>query len=96
MRMVMICYNEAIDEEVMQALTACCIECYTKWTRVLGWGKLSEPHMDTSTWPGANNVCMAVVEDKQAAAIVSQVKKLRETIGKEGVKAFILPVEEVT
>jgi nitrogen regulatory protein PII len=96
MKMVMIIYNEAIDEEIMDSLQSCCIEYFTKWRRVLGKGQASEPHLDTSVWPGVNNVCMMVVDDEKVAPIVSKVKELRKNLGKEGIKAFVLPVEEIT
>lgn len=95
MKMVMIIYNEAIDDEVMSALQACRIDSFTKWQRVLGKGKLSGAHLDSSVWPGANNVCMTVVEDNKVIAILTQVKNLRKNLGKEGVKAFVLPVDEI-
>jgi nitrogen regulatory protein PII len=96
MKMVMVVYNEAIDNEVMSALESCGIESFTKWQRVLGKGKLSLPHLDSTVWPGVNNICMAVVDDKLASPILAQIRTLRRTLGKEGVKAFIMPVEEVT
>lgn len=96
MKMVLIVYNEAIDDEVMEALEKCCIESFTKWQRVLGKGKISQPHIDTTIWPGANNVCMTVVDDNKVPAILTQVRNLRKTLGKEGIKAFVLPVEEIT
>lgn len=92
----MIIYNEAIDEEVMGSLTACSIENFTKWQRVLGKGKTSGPHLDSSVWPGANNVCMTVVEDGNVNLLLEQVRGLRKQLGKEGIKAFVLPVEEMT
>lgn len=96
MKMVMIIYNEAIDEEVLEFLQACCIEYFTKWQKVLGKGQASEPHLDTNVWPGVNNVCMTVLEDKKVPAILSKVKELRARLGTEGIKAFVLPVEEST
>jgi nitrogen regulatory protein PII len=96
MKMVMVVYNEAIDNEVMSALESCGVESFTKWQRVLGKGKLSSPHLDSTIWPGVNNVCMAVVDDKKISSILAQIRILRQSLGKEGVKAFILPVEEVT
>ena len=95
MKMIMLMYNEAIDDEVMEALGACCLTSFTKWRKVLGKGQASEPHLDDNVWPGANNVCVTVVEDKAVAQILIRVKELRKTLGKEGVKAFVLPVEEV-
>ena len=96
MKMVMIIYNEAIDDEVIDSLKTCCIEYFTKWRKVLGTGQASEPHLDTSVWPGVNNVCITVVEDKKILPIISKVKELRIKLGKEGIKAFVLPVEEIT
>ncbi len=96
MKMVMIIYNEAIDEEVLEFLQVCCIEHFTKWQKVLGKGQASEPHLDTNVWPGVNNVCMTVLEDKKVPAILSKVKELRARLGTEGIKAFVLPVEEST
>ena len=95
MKMVMIVYNEAIDFEVMESLQTCCIEYFTKWQRVLGKGKISEAHLDTNVWPGVNNVCMTVVEEKKVPAIIAKIKELRLSLGQEGVKAFVLPVEEI-
>lgn len=96
MKMVMVIYNEAIDEEVMNALTSCCIESFTKWQRVLGKGKTSGPHLDSTVWPGENNVCMAVVDDGKVPLILAEIINLRKSLGKEGIKAFVLPVEAAT
>ncbi len=93
--MVMVVYNEAVDNEVMDVFKACGIDSFTKWQRVLGKGKLSQPHLDSNVWPGVNNVCIVVTEDKEAFSLLSQVKNLRQVLGKEGIKAFVLPVEAV-
>ncbi len=46
MKMVMIAYNEAIDEKVMDMLNSNIQAEYTKWTKVSGWGQQSESHID--------------------------------------------------
>ncbi len=96
MKMVLIAYNEAIDEEVMEILKINSVEGYTKWTKALGKGNTSGPHLLTHVWPKANNVLAISAEDEQAKHIFEGVRNLRKTAGKEGVKAFLLPVEEVT
>lgn len=95
MKMILIAYNEGIDDDLMVELTGCGVDCFTKWQRVLGKGILSEPHLNSAVWPGANNVLMLVVEDIKCKAIIGKVKDLRKTLGKEGIKAFVLPVDEV-
>lgn len=97
MKMVFIAYNEAIDDEVMAALASCCdIVRFTKWTKVQGQGTHSEPHLMSRVWPKANNVLMACVEDERAARVMARVRELRKTLGQQGIKAFLLPVEDVT
>jgi nitrogen regulatory protein PII len=96
MKMVLIVYSEALDEEVMQALRVGAASGYTKWTRVLGDGHSSGPHLGTNIWPKANNVLAVVAEDDQVGPLVECVRALRTELGAEGVKAFVLPVEAVT
>lgn len=96
MKMVLVVYNEAIDEELMQVLEKCGLKYYTKWQRLLGRGESSEPHLGTSVWPGQNNVLAVVCEDDRVKALLSCVKELRKKLSKEGIKAFVLPIEEIT
>ncbi len=92
----MIAYSEAVDEEVMAMLKTNVQGEYTKWTGVLGWGQHSEPHLLTHAWPRANNVLMICVEDQKAGAIMDGVRELRQALGNEGVKAFSMPVDDIT
>jgi len=96
MKMILIAYNEAIDEEVMEMLKRNSAEGYTKWTKVLGNGSAGGPHLLTHVWPKANNVLAICVEDEQSEAILEGIRALRETVGREGVKAFVVPVEAIT
>jgi len=96
MKMLFIVYNEAVDEEVMEIIDTVSIEGYTKWTKVLGKGTTSEPHLMTHIWPKANNVLMIGAEDEQADKVTEGVRKLRTKVGHEGVKAFLMPLETLT
>jgi nitrogen regulatory protein PII len=97
MKLVLIAYNEAIDGEVMELLEKNLGECcYTKWTKVLGKGKTSGPHLLSHVWPKANNVLAVCVDDGQAQNIIEGVKGLRKHLGHEGVKAFVVPLEAIT
>lgn len=97
MKMVIIAYNEALDQEVMEALQACCgLVEFTKWTKVMGQGQQSEPHLLSHVWPKGNNVLMTCAKDEPAHRIMQRVRELRRTLGKQGIKAFLLPVEDIT
>lgn len=96
-KMVMISYNEAIDAEVMEALSQCCVlNNYTKIPGVFGKGKASGTHLGDDVWPGRNNLLLVHCSPSEAKSLISCIKQLRAKLGKEGVKAFVLPVEEVT
>ena len=96
MKLVLICYNEAVDQEVLDVLDDLNVEGYTKWTKVLGKGRASGPHLYSHIWPKANNVLATVVSEQMAAGILDRVRKMREKLGSEGVKAFMWDVQDVT
>ena len=96
MKMVMIAYNEAIDAEVTEVLTNCGLKNYTKLTGVFGSGAASGIHEGNDIWPGRNNLLYIVCEERPAQQMLICVEKLRKKLGKEGIKAFILPVEDLT
>ena len=96
MKAVLIVHNAVIDAEVNEMLKSAGIECYTKFPHALGRGSLSEPHLDTEVWPGVNCGTLVVVEDGQARAVMDAVRRLRQTFGSEGIKAFLWQMEEIT
>lgn len=96
MKMFVVAYNEALDEEVVNMLKAVGVEGWTKWTKVFGQGASSGPHLGTHIWPKANNVLAAVIDDRTAKQLIKDVRSMRERLAKEGVKAFLLPCEEIT
>jgi len=96
MKMILVAYNQALDDEVMAALEECCLENYTKWTGVLGKGSASGPHLATHVWPKANNVLAVAADDSSLELLLEKIRKLRAQLGPEGVKAFVLPIEDLT
>ncbi len=96
MKMVIVAYNEALEGEVMSALEERGLANYTKWTDVLGKGESSGPHLGTTIWPKRNLLILAAVDDAVATGTLEAVRRLRGTVGSEGIKAFILPLEEMT
>ena len=96
MKLVIICYNVAIHEEVLEVLEELEIKSYTRFKEAQGVGKLSGPHLGTHIWPAINSVLMVALEEDKKDKLIEKVKELREKLGKEGVKAFVLPVEEIT
>jgi len=96
LKMAMIAYNEAIDAEVMEVLGNCGLENYTKIMGVFGKGIISGTHLGNDIWPGRNNILYVVCDENCIRQMLFCVKELRKKLGQEGIKAFVLPVEEVT
>lgn len=95
-KMVMVVYNEALDEEVMEVLKRCAVDSYTKINGVFGKGVSSGSHLGNDIWPGKNNLLQVACDANQAQKILSCVKDLRKSLGHEGIKAFVSVIEELT
>jgi len=95
-KMIFIMYNIAINDEVIQILKSLEIEGYTRWEKATGCGKTSGPHLGTNVWPAVNSVLAVAVEDDKKNRLIERIKELRKKLGKEGIKAFVLPIEEMT
>jgi hypothetical protein len=94
MKMLIVVYNDAIDETVITAFREAQIRGYTKWKETLGEGNETEPKLGTHYWPGRNNVLAVVVEDAKVPVVADIIKELRIKYPKSGIKTFVLQVEE--
>lgn len=96
MKLILVAYNEALDDQVLALLREHNVQGYTKWVKTYGKGVASEPHLGSAVWPKANNVMAVVTDDETSRAILEGIRELRRHLSREGIKAFVLPCEEVT
>ena len=96
MKAVLIIHNAAINEEVSEALEAIGVSCYTKFPNTLGRGQLSEPHLNTDVWPGVNYGTFVVINEVKAKEIMQSIRRMREKLGSEGLKAFMWEIDDIT
>ena len=96
MELILIAYNEALDEEVLEIVEDEGLTGYTKWIRVHGRGRASGAHLGTNIWPGYNDVIALAVPADRRQSVLERVWKIRKRAGEEGIKAFVLPLLEVT
>lgn len=92
-KMVMIIYNEAIDNEVMEIFDSCPVKNYTLVTAAFGKGTTSGTHRGDDIWPGRNNILYIACDEDQAQEMLLFVKELKKILGQEGIKAFVLPID---
>lgn len=95
-KMLMVVYNEALDDEVMAALDGCAMKNYTKIPGVFGRGAASGTHLGNDVWPGRNNILYAAADEAHVVRMVECVRDLRKRFGSEGIKGFVVPLEQVT
>jgi hypothetical protein len=93
--MVIISYNEAMDMEVMEVIDSSGVKGYSKINGTFGKGTLSGTHLGDDIFPGRNNMLFIACEDTAAVKkILAGVAEIRSKLSHEGIKAFVLPLEE--
>lgn len=95
MKMVMISYDEAIDDEVMEILDKSSAKYYSKISQTLGSGKHSGIHLGNDVWPGKNNMLFIACQEDVADRIISRLWELHNSVSHLGVKAFKWDLDEV-
>jgi hypothetical protein len=95
MKMLIVVYNDTIDETIITAFKEAQVKGYTKWKETLGEGDETEPKLGTHYWPGRNNVLAVVLDDEKVPVIIDIIKELKMKYLKSGIKTFILQVEEI-
>ena len=94
MKMVMIAYNHALDDEMFEILEQCGITGFTKINGVTGNGA-SEPHLGTNIWPATNNLLFIAVTAEQLKKLRSAGKKLSASFAGEGLRGFMFNLAEM-
>ena len=94
MKMFLIIYCEAADEDVVAALKQAGIHGYTKMVQARGEGTETEPKLGTHCWPGKNNILLIAVADEEVPRIKERISKINKEHPRAGVRSFLFPMEE--
>ncbi|CUS98615.1 PG0541 family transporter-associated protein [Candidatus Chrysopegis kryptomonas] len=96
MKLVILVFNQALEDEVLDVFEKLKIRGYTKLNDVYGQGSNNgEPHMGTHVWPEINTLILTVVEDEKVENLLNEVKILDRRFEDEGMHAFVLNVEKM-
>jgi len=95
MKLVLIVYSAALEAQVLEALERIGANTYTKLPRIHGVGTHSPPHLDTHVWPGTNNGLLIATDEESKDRILKEIGGLKAAHQREGIKAFVMPVEEI-
>lgn len=94
MKTVLITYDQAHQDNVIELLDRCGARGYTLFPQVCGRGtKGGEPHLGTHAWPSMNSAIISVVEDDKADNLLACLRKLDMDNPLLGLRAFVWNVE---
>jgi len=94
MKLIFVVYNVVIESKVMEELEKAKVKAYTKLPSIHGAGTHSAPHLDTHVWPEVNHGLFIAVEEEKKDEVLNRMKRLKSIYKKEGLKVFVLPLEE--
>ena len=95
MKAIFIAYNQAYNEEIIEALETLGQRGYTKWEEIGGRGTIDgEPHLGIHALPTQNHALFVAVEDELAPKAMDILRKLDEDNRNLGLRAYVLPIEE--
>jgi len=93
MKLVMLIFNQALEDEVMKIFDKLNIRGFTQINDVYGQGSdKGEPHFGTHIWPDVNTMILTVIPDEKVEDFLSEVKFLNNRFEEEGIHAFTLNV----
>ena len=90
MKSLMIIYNQAHSDIILEILNKCNVRGFTKWVDVQGRGShKGEPHFGSHAWPAKNMSTLAVVNEEAVAPLVNELKELNQKSEDQGLRVFV-------
>lgn len=96
MKAVFITYNQAYNEEIVEALDALGQKGFTRWQEVQGRGHCDGiPRMGSHAWPEMNNAVFVSIDDDKVEPVLSVLKRKDEESPDLGLRAFVWNIETI-
>lgn len=94
MKGLMIIFNQALSEEIVELFNELEIRGFTKMNDLQGRGtNTGEPKMGTHTWPALNNAIYSFMQKEEAEKMISALNNLNVNSEDQGLKVFSWDVE---
>ena len=95
MKSIMIMYDQAFQEKIVDLLTRQNCRGFSCWPQVQGRGtKTGEPHMGTHAWPSMCSAIMTVVPDEKVDGLLEKPHALDMETEMLGLRAFVWTIEK--
>ena len=97
MKAVFISFYKAFYTEMIDALDQLDIRGFTFWEEVQGRGsETGEPHYGTHAWPTLNSAIITFIPEEKVAPLMDEIHRLDESAPQQGIRAFVMPVEQMS
>lgn len=95
MKAIFISFNQAWYESILGIMDRNNISGFTYWENVAGRGSRGgEPHYGNHAWPTLNSSIWTIVDDEKVQPLLKMLQKLDAQAPAQGLRAFVLPVEQ--
>ena len=95
MKTVFIAYDQAHQDNVIEALDASNARGYTIIPQAGGRGsKTGDPHLGSHAWPSMNSAILTVVEDDRVEPLLQRLQQLDTDNPMLGLRAFVWGCEQ--
>ena len=95
MKSVFIAYDQAHQDNIIEALNDSMARGYTFFEGVGGRGTVKgDPHLGSHAWPSMNSAIITVVDDSKVKHLLERLHKLDVDNPLLGLRAFVWNVEE--
>ena len=95
MKTVFIAYDQAHQQNVIDALNDTSVRGYTFFEQAGGRGtKGGDPHLGSHAWPSMNSAILTVVEDDRVEPLLQRLQQLDTDNPMLGLRAFVWNIEK--
>lgn len=95
MKSIMITFDQAYNERIVELLDRMNCRGFTRWEQVQGRGsKKGEPHYGSHAWPSMCSAIMTVVDDHKVQSLLDKLHEMDQETEMLGLRAFVWNVEQ--
>lgn len=95
LKAVFITFNQAYEPIIIRKLKHHSISGYTLWSSVQGKGSNGgNPHLGSHAWPTLNSAIMTIIPSDRVKLLLNDLKELDNATPEQGLRAFVLPIED--
>jgi nitrogen regulatory protein PII len=95
MKAILISYDQAFHERVIETLTHLNCRGFTRFEQVQGRGsKTGDPHYGSHAWPAMCSAIITVVDDDRVDPVLDALRSMDKQTEQLGLRAFVWNIEK--